>query len=275
MLTRDEGVVLRHIPLGETSWIASIFTAHGGRIRLVARGARAPRSRIGPLLELGNDLELVFDLRPGRDLGHLREAVVRRRWVAGSNDLAAMGAGLAILEVLERAIPEGAGDGGLLAETRGALGALRAARGRSQALVVLYSFERRLLNRLGLGTDFENCESCSNPITAGGRLSVRAGTMRCKSCGADGEGSLTVEDATRRLLQALGTRPWDEIPTLAPGIRTRHAAGTILHRLLGMHLEKYRLPEALRMIQKVDTGSSERVPTTPEAGSDAADRPRA
>jgi DNA repair protein RecO (recombination protein O) len=267
MLTQDEGIVLRHIALGETSWIASLLTSQCGRIRLVARGARTPRSRLGPLLELGNDLDLVFDLRPGRDLGYLREASVRQRPLAGARDLAAIAVGMAILEILERAIPEGAGDAGLLATVRAAHGSLRSTRGRSQALVVLYAFERRLLDRLGLGTDFDACEACSNALEAGGMLSIRAGTMRCRSChgGGGGGGGIPVDRDTLHLLRALGTCSWEGVVALGPSTRTRHAAGSILHRLLGMHLEKYRLPESLRMIQKVDTAGCQ--PTSLQPGS--------
>jgi DNA repair protein RecO (recombination protein O) len=256
MLTSDPGIVLRHIPLGETSWIVSLLGAASGRVRLVARGARAPRSRLGAGLEVGNDLDLVFDLRPGRDLGYLREASVRRRPLATCRDLAAIGAGFAILEILERAIPEGGREVGLLDDVRGALGALGAGTGRARALLLLYAFERRLLDRLGLGPELDACADCSQAVERGGWLDSRAGTLRCRSCGRGGPGCHLLEAATLDLLRALATRAWDRVADPIPEARTRRAAGLSLHRLLGMHLEKYRLPAALRLIQKVDISAS-------------------
>jgi DNA repair protein RecO (recombination protein O) len=256
MLTSDQGIVLRHIPLGETSWIVSLLGATSGRVRLVARGARAPRSRLGASLEVGNDLDLVFDLRPGRDLGYLREASVKRRLLASCRDLAAIGAGFAILEILERAIPEGAGEVGLLEDVRAALGALGEVRGRARALLLLYAFERRLLDRLGLGPELDSCAICARPVDRGGWLDSGAGTLRCRSCGRAGSSSQALDADALDLLRALGTRAWGEVTDPIPEARTRRSAGLALHRLLGMHLEKYRLPEALRLIQKVDTSAS-------------------
>ena len=252
VLVSDQGIVLRHIPLGETSWILSLLGATSGRIRLVARGARAPRSRLGACLQVGNDLDLVFDSRPGRDLGYLREASVRRCLLGSCQDLAAIGAGFAVLEILERAIPEGAGEVGLLEDARGALGSLGEVRGRARALLLLYAFERRLLDRLGLGPELDSCADCSRPLLRGGWLDSRAGTLRCRSCGRAGASCHPIDADALDLLRALGTRPWDRITDSIPEARTRRAAGLALHRLLGMHLEKYRLPEALRLIQKVD-----------------------
>ncbi len=252
MLTRDHAIVLRRIPLGETSWIVSLLGAASGRVRLVARGARAARSRLGGSLEIGNELDVVFDLRPGRDLGHLREASLGKSHLGGKLDLAAMAAGFGILEILERVIPEGAGDAGLVDDVRGALAALGDGSGRPRALLILYAFERRLLDRLGVGPGLEVCAGCGEAVTQGGWLDVRAGMLLCRSCGRTHTGCSAVGVETLAFLRALGSEPWDRVASVVPETRSRRAAGLVLHRLLGMHLEKYRLPEALRLIQKVD-----------------------
>ena len=253
VLTRDHAIVLRRIPLGETSWIVSLLGAANGRVRLVARGVRAPRSRLGGSLEVGNELDVVFDLRPGRDLGHLREASLCKSHLGGRLDLAAIGAGFGILEILERAIPEGGGESGLVEDVRGALAALGEGKGRPHALIILYAFERRLLDRLGVGPEWEVCAGCAKPVTRGGWLDIRGGTLHCRTCVRTAPGRSLVGAETLEFLRALGSQPWDRVASVIPDARMRRSVGLLLHRLLGMHLERYRLPAALRLIQKVDS----------------------
>lgn len=253
MLTRDQGIVLRRIPLGETSWIVSFLGAGSGRVRLVARGARSPRSRLGGSLEVGTDLDAVFDVRPGRDLGYLREVSSHTSYLGGKRDLAAIGAGLGILEIVERVIPEGGGDAALLDEVRGALAALGGGAGRSHALVILYAFELRLLDRLGIGPDWEACATCGSDLDRGGWLDVRAGTLNCRACGRSASQCHAVSSAALARIATLGSCSWVEVAGVElpePGMR--RSIGLLLHRLLGMHVERYRLPEALQLIPKVD-----------------------
>ena len=60
MIIQDRGLILRTWPLRETSRIVSAQTSGNGKVRLVARGVRGPRSRAGASLEPGNEVELVF-----------------------------------------------------------------------------------------------------------------------------------------------------------------------------------------------------------------------
>jgi len=205
MIHRDHAILLRRIALGETSWIVSLLGVQNGRVRLVARGARAPRSRLGGCLEVGNELDVVFDLRPGRDLGYVREASLRKNHLGGGRlDLAAMGAGFGILEILERALPEGGGEAGLVDDVRGALGALGEGRGRARALLILYAFEKRLLDRLGVGPDWDLCAGCGRAVTTGGWLDIRAGTLHCRACGRPTPGCRAVGAETLVLMRGLG-----------------------------------------------------------------------
>ena len=99
MLERDRGLVLRVFPLRETSVIACILCRTHGRLRLVGRGVRAPRSRAGASLEPGNEIDFVFTLKPGRDLGNLREASLLRPWVAGLDRLRTRGIDAVVMDL--------------------------------------------------------------------------------------------------------------------------------------------------------------------------------
>jgi DNA repair protein RecO (recombination protein O) len=179
--------VLRSYPLRETSKIVCILGFEHGRLRLVAQGSRAARSRFGASLEPGNEIEIVYSLGPQRDLGTLREATLRRPWLAGTRALEPLAAGLATLELLERLVPEGAAEPSLGLETVAALAALRDSVGRAPALHIFYAFELRLLGRLGLRPALAACDSCGDAAgERSGCLDLEAGAFRCRRCGTSG-----------------------------------------------------------------------------------------
>src|SRR5262245_3984589 len=113
MIATDRGLVLRTYALRETSKIVCILGFEHGRLRFVAHGGRAARSRFGASLEPGNEIEVVYSLAPQRELGTLRETTLRRPWLAGTRQLETLATGWATLELLERLVPEGAGEPGL------------------------------------------------------------------------------------------------------------------------------------------------------------------
>ncbi|BBM68579.1 DNA repair protein RecO [Rhodothermus marinus] len=74
MIIRTEAIVLRTLPYGETSLIASLFTRAKGRLSVMAKGARLPGSRFGGTLQPPSCLQVVFYYRPTRELQTLSES---------------------------------------------------------------------------------------------------------------------------------------------------------------------------------------------------------
>jgi hypothetical protein len=152
--------------LRETSVIVSLASRQHGKLRLVARGVRAPRSRAGASLEPGNEVDFVFTLQPGRDLGNLREAALIHPWVAGLGRLEPMAVAWAALEMLERIVPEGAPEDGLLDDVWGLFEALGRAPDRAGAVLLFYAFELKLPSASGISA----LESAGSAVGAGRRL---------------------------------------------------------------------------------------------------------
>jgi DNA repair protein RecO (recombination protein O) len=255
MIATDRGLVLRSYALGETSKIVCILGLEHGRLRLVAHGGRAARSRFGASLEPGNEVEIVYSQGPNRELGTLREASLRRAWLAGSRRLEPLAAGLAALELLDRLVPEGATEPGLGLETVAALTALRDSADRAGALHIFYAFEIRLLGRLGLRPTLAACAECDGvPGECSGVLDLEAGAFRCRQCAGSGPGRLGVSADLARLLAALARLELTQVAALESSPRLRRQAGICLHRLLTAHLERYRYPRSLLLLKKVDDG---------------------
>jgi DNA repair protein RecO (recombination protein O) len=138
----EPGFVLHAYPYKETSLIVEAFTRRFGRVGLLARGARRPRSMLRGVLLAFHPLRLTWTT--SAELGTLISA----EWGGGQPTLAGVGlmCGFYINELLLRLLPRDDAHEALFDAYGAALSRLAA--GEAQASV-LRSFERRMLAELG------------------------------------------------------------------------------------------------------------------------------
>jgi len=252
MIATDRGLVLRAYKLRETSKIVGVLGAAHGRVRLVAHGGRGGAHRFGASLEPGNEIDFVFSTGP-RELGTVREATLRHAWVAGARRLDAVGAGLAVVEMIDRVVPEGAHDAGLLQDALTALARTAASTARAGAVEAFLAFELALLARLGLQPAVAACARCGRPAgETPAWVDLRAGALECAGCAGRTVNRVSLGPDAAALLATLAA---GECPGTSSA-SARRVVGLVLHRLLGMHLEGYAYPRALALLKKVDSGPS-------------------
>jgi DNA repair protein RecO (recombination protein O) len=138
----EPGFVLHAYPYKETSLIVEAFTRRFGRVGLLARGARRPRSAMRGVLLGFHPLHLTWST--SAELGTLMSA----EWGGGQASLSGIGlmCGFYINELLLRLLPRDDPHEALFDAYGAALARLAA--GDAQASV-LRSFERRMLAELG------------------------------------------------------------------------------------------------------------------------------
>lgn len=74
MIRKTELVVLRTQPMGDTSLLLHGFSRHFGRLGLIAKGVRSPKSRSrAALLQPAQVLQVLYYHKPNRDLHTLSE----------------------------------------------------------------------------------------------------------------------------------------------------------------------------------------------------------
>lgn len=140
---QEPGFVLHAYPYKETSLIVEVFTRRHGRVGLLARGARRPRSMMRGVLLAFHPLHLSWSA--SAELGTL----MRAEWGGGQKALAGIGlmCGFYINELLLRLLPREDPHEALF-DAYGAALARLAENGAAQS-AVLRGFERRMLAELG------------------------------------------------------------------------------------------------------------------------------
>jgi len=74
MVVKDQIIVLKTIDFQDTSKIIGVLSKQFGRISLIAKGAKNPKSKFAGVLQAGNILEAVFYYKNGRDIHTLSDA---------------------------------------------------------------------------------------------------------------------------------------------------------------------------------------------------------
>jgi DNA repair protein RecO (recombination protein O) len=151
----EAGYVLHTYPYKETSLIVELFTRRFGRVGLLARGARRPRSALRGMLLSFHPLGVSFSA--SAELGNLISA----EWAGALQPLAGQGlmCGFYLNELLLRLLPRDDPHEALFDVYGEALSRLS----RDPSAAVLRTFEKRLLAELGYAPLLDH-DVASRPI---------------------------------------------------------------------------------------------------------------
>lgn len=250
-------LVLRAWPCGETSVIASLLCPDHGFVKVLAKGARQPRSRLGPLVAPGRLVDVEISLDPARELQYVRGGGVRLDPLAAGATLERSAYLQAALELVDRCRPaaSGAGDGAeeaLFGVCEEFVGVLSSPTCRDPA-VLFFAFEWQLLDRHGTAPQVDACAGCGGDALAAGTawFQPAEGGVVCGRCAAGGTaaGARPAGAEALALLRRLAAAPLAEAAAVSVAPADRREAGALLHRFLGYHLPGYRLPAALDLLR--------------------------
>ncbi len=100
-IIRTEAIVLRSLDYGETSQIVTLFTQEKGKLGVMAKGARRPKSSFGATLQPMAYTQVVFYYKPTRTLQTLSESSHVESFHRLRRDLTSITVGLRIVELVD------------------------------------------------------------------------------------------------------------------------------------------------------------------------------
>lgn len=74
MITHTEAIVFKSVDYQESSKIVTVFTREHGKIAVIVRGVKKPKSKFSGLIEIGNILDVVYYYKSSRSVQILSEA---------------------------------------------------------------------------------------------------------------------------------------------------------------------------------------------------------
>jgi len=230
-LYKTEAIVLRSMDLGEADRGLTVLTPRHGKLRVIAKGIRRQRSRIGGALEPFSDVQLV--LAVGRTFDVVTQSSLEDPHLGLRDDLRSTAAAWYVVELADR-FCEGAADSHaafvLLAQ---ALSALDADPGEVSREVVLRWYELALLEAMGFRPELTRCLGCGATIQPDGNgFAAVAGGVIGPECLAGELAASPITPDTLKLLRHLQRSSLTEVLRLqlAPAVAReaeRHLYATI------------------------------------------------
>ena len=225
---RTEAVVLRRQDLGEADRLIAVYTPELGKLRVVAKGVRRPRSRKAGHLEPFTRVQLL--LARGRELDIVTQAEAIDVYPSLRTDLIRMGHAAYAVELLDRVTVEAAENEDLyrlLVHTleRLSLGADPAVASRF--------YELRVLDLVGYRPELFRCLNCGTEIRPEDQyFSASSGGVVCPSCGPLVVDSRPMSLGTLKVLRHYQRNTFASVS----GIRIRPEVHAELERLLEDYL---------------------------------------
>lgn len=184
MRHREPAICLRASDYSETSQIVTFLTRGGGRVRLIAKGAKRAKSKTGGAIDLLVEGELVFTISRSGGLGTLMEftETTTRRELRG--DVERLNAALYLIELTGEMVADEDPHPEVFDLLHNALE--RLAQPEAPMLAVVVYFLWRLLRHVGLLGALDACVSCGQAM-AGARgtdvwFSSSQGGLVCDAC---------------------------------------------------------------------------------------------
>lgn len=202
------GITLHHQPLGESDRILVLFTREHGLRRVVAKGARHAKSKLGGRTEPLTCSNWFLAKSKNLDIVTQCETITSYRTLR--TDLSRLLCGLYLGELLSATVEEDSPHPELFDCFAGTLLALEIA--ESPELIVAH-FELNLLRLLGYDLELDVCAQCGSDESGGGFSGIAGGRL-CGSCYAI-QGGMRLHEKGLELLRRLAEV---DLRTLVPHV---------------------------------------------------------
>jgi len=249
-LRSSQAIIVRGYKYSESSKIIRCFTEEYGKVSVIAKGARRPKSPFGGVLEVLSHVSVIYYYRETRELQNLSKCDLIEPFLDIRNDFEKMTVGMAMMEVLDRVViieqplPE------LFSITIQILH--RLSESSRQFLNFYWAFILHVIRILGFSVHLNGCMECgTKEFPQKVPFHLGSGGVFCANC-APNEYDFTLTLESLKVLQHLQRFPESEISVVVPSTRTRRELGDLLHRYVRYHIEGFREPSALKMLKEFE-----------------------
>ena len=197
-IIKTEGLIIRVMNYLESSKIVTCFTPDQGKISLLAKGARRPKSRLGGSLDLLQHVAVVYYQKDTRELQTLSQVDVISSFQSFQSNLEIFSFGLGVLELVNKLELSKDPNPKLFYHSLEALNGLVDSKAPE---LVFYQFIWKWLEVAGFHPKVRRCLSCLKiPNTRLVRFSISDGGYYCQNCSVPVENSMDISEKCLKLL---------------------------------------------------------------------------
>ncbi|HAP36556.1 MAG TPA: DNA repair protein RecO [Bacteroidetes bacterium] len=252
MIVETEAVVLHAFNYGDTSEIVTVYTRKYGKIKVVAKGTRNPKSnKFGSSLELMTHSSIVLYKKEHKDLHLLSKSEIVSSFNRMQDDSEKIFSGLALIELVNMVMhdeEENETIFSLLVESLQTID-----RSSKNGVNVLLGFFVRLFRQFGFGLSIDSCSECERKSSDNEFQSVQLrlsdGKFICSSCSKNQTSSgVKITGGILKTLLFLQENPIGKSIQLSVPIAMRDELFATLQSYLRYHIESVRTLKSLSML---------------------------
>ncbi|MCK4224001.1 MAG: DNA repair protein RecO [candidate division Zixibacteria bacterium] len=181
-ITKTEAIVLKSIKFGDTSKIATLYTKDHGKIKVIAKGIRKPKSRLAGALQTLSHIQIVFYKKQTTEIYLLSQSDTIKSYQSLYKDLNRYIFASAVLELLDRLITGEESNPQLFELTKVTLSFMESCPEELVEKSFTY-YALKLTHLLGYKPKFDKCVSCNKHAEGKFILfSPEKGGIICKRC---------------------------------------------------------------------------------------------
>lgn len=105
-IIKTNAFVLKKLNYGDSSKIATFYTEKHGKMSGIIKGARSPKSKMGAVVDVLNEVEIVFYQKSSREVQLVSQATLLNHYPKIKNDLDALKYASGVAELLLNLTPE-------------------------------------------------------------------------------------------------------------------------------------------------------------------------
>lgn len=249
---KTEAILLKSWNFRETSKLLSFYTRDFGKVKMIAKGARSPKSPLKGRLESLCHLQLVYYHKQTRDLQLLTQAETINPHLQMFGHFEKTTLGLAVAELLDKGVAAQDVMPPLFDLLRNALEVIDRSSGFTEGAV--WYFETHFIDLMGYKPTWDACLKCGNPLSMqGGFFQAQNGGLLCHDCGSR-YGGLQVGGETLEILFWLQKAQPDESIALDPDPGRIAEIRKMFDLYFRTHIEQMRTLKALKLYYGMTLG---------------------
>ena len=248
-ITKTEAIVLKRLKFGDTSKIVTLYTKDYGKIKVIAKGIRKPKSRLAGTLETFFHIHIVFYKKTTTEIYLLSQSEIMHPFLKITKDLNRYAFASGALELLDKLITGEEPNQKIFELIFSTLSFMESCESRSVEKSFLF-FALRLADILGYKPKFDRCISCGKPIPETLMLfSPEKGGTICRRCARHDQAYLRLsKDSARSALKLQSIKIGKLAAYNITNDQLREISNVILN-LLDYHTGKGRELKSLEFLE--------------------------
>lgn len=234
MLAKVEGIVIRATDYGEGNRILTVLTKQSGKMSMMARGAKKPKSRFAALSQPFTCAEFVIFRSSSRAMGTINSGELIHSHHTLREDLMLSAYAAYMAELVNRLTTDGDVIPGLYDQL---LAAFRALEEGKDAEILTHVIEMNMLAVAGFMPELYTCVICGSTTHPLGSLSAEQGGAVCIQCKGKVTSAMAVTPAVLKLLRALQQIDLRRLGNIQISGATREKLQQFIRTYMDIHLQ--------------------------------------